>query len=86
MILFSILPSLCSGQLLQLYADTEITHLLVDSRKPILTKGALFFAIVGDRHDAHQHIAALYKLYILTFKRIKNKQTCRIGMNINKYI
>lgn len=58
---FSNLPSLCSGEMIQLVRDSQIKHLLIDSRKSHASNGAVFFAIKGERNDGHQFISTLYQ-------------------------
>lgn len=41
-------------------ANTEITHLITDSRNLVSSVGAIFFAIRGQRHDGHNFIRDLY--------------------------
>jgi Alr-MurF fusion protein len=60
MVKFSTLESICKGTIVKLTRDRKITHLIIDSRKSIVTDGALFFAMAGQRHDAHQFIPDLY--------------------------
>jgi len=61
LLLFSDLPALLGGTLLQApAADAALTTLLLDSRRVGLTEGAVFFALRGPNHDGHQHLAALY--------------------------
>jgi Alr-MurF fusion protein len=40
--------------------DLTVSQLLIDSRKAEIAEHSLFFAIKGERHDAHQFIASLY--------------------------
>jgi alanine racemase len=70
-ILFSDLPALLGGTLLQAPAANEaLATLLLDSRRVGLTEGAVFFALRGPNHDGHQHLAALYakgiRLFVLS--------------------
>jgi len=51
MVRFSELETVAGGKLLKLFKDREITSLVVDSRKAVVTEGAVFFAIAGERHD-----------------------------------
>ncbi len=67
MIHFSQLEDICQGKVLQLQEDVVIEHLLIDSRKVILSKGSLFFAIRGIRNDGHQYIKPLYDQGIRNF-------------------
>lgn len=65
---FSQLAQLPSLKIVQQTAtDIAISHLLTDSRKLIVSEGALFFAISGIRHDAHQYVNAVYKAGIRMF-------------------
>ena len=61
MFFFSILQNISKGKLLQLKNDISIDHLLIDSRKLVLTPGAMFFAIKGKRHDGHKYLAEVYE-------------------------
>ncbi|MGI4739531.1 MAG: bifunctional UDP-N-acetylmuramoyl-tripeptide:D-alanyl-D-alanine ligase/alanine racemase [Janthinobacterium lividum] len=71
-ILFSHLPALLGGTLLQApAADPAVTTLLLDSRRVGLTEGAVFFALRGPNHDGHHHLAALYargvRLFVVAY-------------------
>jgi alanine racemase len=61
MLLFSQLLSICNGQLLQLPQDVAISYLLFDSRKLVVSPGAVFFALRGQQHDGHQYLRDAYK-------------------------
>lgn len=65
--LFSSLENIAQGAILQLSHDQEITALVTDSRKAVVTPGALFFAIGGAHHDGHQFISRLYAQGIRQF-------------------
>ncbi|NJM94492.1 MAG: bifunctional UDP-N-acetylmuramoyl-tripeptide:D-alanyl-D-alanine ligase/alanine racemase [Cytophagales bacterium] len=67
MFLFSELPGLLGGHLLQLHHDTTISHLLTDSRKPVLASGAVFFALRGERHNGHRFLDEIYRMGIRLF-------------------
>lgn len=67
MLLFSQLPSICQGGILQIAKDRGIEDLVIDSRKAMLSEHALFFAISGERHDGHNYIAELYSKGIRQF-------------------
>ena len=54
--LFSDLKEIIGGECIHLQEDELITQLLLDSRRVLDPKGALFFAISGDRHDGHHFI------------------------------
>ncbi len=60
--LFSDLPALLHGQLLQAPADpaAAVEALLLDSRRVGLTAGAVFFALRGPSHDGHRYLPDLY--------------------------
>ncbi len=60
MILFSSLAAICQGSMIQLYKDRQVSDLVIDSRKALLSDQALFFAISGARHDGHEFISSLY--------------------------
>ena len=67
MLLFSQLAHLTKGTVLQLATDRAVSHLLTDSRKPILHDGSVFIAIAGERHDGHAFIQSLYQQGIRQF-------------------
>lgn len=64
---FSQVQKITGGEIVQLREDTPVEHLLVDSRKLILTRGAVFFAIRGERYDGHRFIPELYDAGIRQF-------------------
>jgi UDP-N-acetylmuramyl pentapeptide synthase len=51
--LFSDLQKICGGHCVASYRDKPVTDLVTDSRKVVLAEGAVFFAMKGERHDAH---------------------------------
>ncbi|NOS55305.1 MAG: bifunctional UDP-N-acetylmuramoyl-tripeptide:D-alanyl-D-alanine ligase/alanine racemase [Cyclobacteriaceae bacterium] len=65
--LFSQLEKITDGKTLQLAANRNVSTLVTDSRKPIVSDGSVFFALRGERHDGHQYIAELYQLGIRQF-------------------
>jgi alanine racemase len=65
--LFTQLPSICEGKLLQLTKDRKVEDLVIDSRKAMLTEQSVFFAIAGKRHDGHSYITELYQKGIRQF-------------------
>ncbi|HEX8348953.1 MAG TPA: bifunctional UDP-N-acetylmuramoyl-tripeptide:D-alanyl-D-alanine ligase/alanine racemase, partial [Hymenobacter sp.] len=70
MLLFSALPAILEGTLLQLPAGAETTfiqHLLLDSRRVGQPGGALFFAIRGAQHDGHRYLPDLYRQGVRLF-------------------
>ncbi|HEY8513717.1 MAG TPA: bifunctional UDP-N-acetylmuramoyl-tripeptide:D-alanyl-D-alanine ligase/alanine racemase [Cyclobacteriaceae bacterium] len=64
---FSQVQKITGGDVIQLSEDRPVAHLLVDSRKLILTQGAVFFAIRGERYDGHRFIPELYDAGIRQF-------------------
>ncbi len=67
MVVFSQLPTLLNGQLIQLVLDEEIHYLLTDSRKVLSSSHSLFFAIKGVRNDGHEHIESAYEQGVRQF-------------------
>ncbi|MTI20088.1 UDP-N-acetylmuramoyl-tripeptide--D-alanyl-D-alanine ligase, partial [Fulvivirga sp. RKSG066] len=59
-ITFSDLVAITSGKVIRCDSpDWPIDHLLTDSRKVVPSQGAVFFAIKGVRHNAHEYIQPL---------------------------
>ncbi|BDD00356.1 bifunctional UDP-N-acetylmuramoyl-tripeptide:D-alanyl-D-alanine ligase/alanine racemase [Persicobacter psychrovividus] len=58
---FSQLSKVVGGQVLQLSADRPVEALLIDSRKPVISQGAIFFALAGPRHNGHDYLEELYQ-------------------------
>lgn len=67
MILFSDLPGIIGGNLLQLAKDREIQAVFIDSRKPNFRDEAVFFAIKGARQDGHRYLRSLYAMGVRQF-------------------
>ncbi|TGE26294.1 bifunctional UDP-N-acetylmuramoyl-tripeptide:D-alanyl-D-alanine ligase/alanine racemase [Hymenobacter metallicola] len=68
MLLFSDLPALTNGILLQeATVPTRIQHLLLDSRRVGQPAGSLFFAIRGAQHDGHRYLPDLYQQGVRLF-------------------
>lgn len=67
MLLFSQLPQISTGHIIQKHHDSPIDSLITDSRKALGTSNALFFAIKGERHDGHQYIEEAYKAGVRQF-------------------
>ncbi|MCB2378797.1 bifunctional UDP-N-acetylmuramoyl-tripeptide:D-alanyl-D-alanine ligase/alanine racemase [Hymenobacter sp. BT635] len=68
MLLFSDLPALTGGSLLQAPASrARIQHLLLDSRRVGQPAGSLFFAIRGAQHDGHRYLPDLYRQGVRQF-------------------
>jgi alanine racemase len=57
---FTDLEKICTGKILSLKVNNPLENLIIDSRKPMITQGSVFFAITGPRHDGHSYIAQLY--------------------------
>jgi len=60
MVKFSDLKRICGGENILFTEDQFLTAIVIDSRKAIASKGALFFALTGPRHDGHRYLAVLY--------------------------
>lgn len=67
MITFADLAEATKGELIHLVENRPVERLLTDSRKIIISSGAVFFAIKGERHDGHQFIPELYARGIRQF-------------------
>jgi alanine racemase len=61
------IAAIVDGKMLQLYRETMIEHLLIDSRKVYSLSTSLFFALKASRRDGHQFIAELYKRGVQNF-------------------
>jgi alanine racemase len=48
-------------------SQLQISSISIDSRSLLMPSNTLFFAIVGVRHDGHQHIADLFKKGVRAF-------------------
>ena len=73
--LFSALPALLGGRLLQApvaAANQPVRHLLLDSRRVGEAAGSVFFALRGPQHDGHRHLPELYakgvRLFVIAEK------------------
>ena len=67
MIRFSQLERILKGKTVFNFEDRPITALSIDSRKATAAPGTLFFAIAGERHNAHRFIHELYQRGIRQF-------------------
>jgi alanine racemase len=67
MIRFSQLERIIKGKPVFFFEDRLITSLSIDSRKATAAPGTLFFAIAGERHNAHRFIHELYQRGIRQF-------------------
>ncbi|HEV7232433.1 MAG TPA: bifunctional UDP-N-acetylmuramoyl-tripeptide:D-alanyl-D-alanine ligase/alanine racemase, partial [Bacteroidia bacterium] len=47
--------------------EAPVSQLLIDSRKLVQPETSLFFAIKGERHDAHRFISDLYEKGVRNF-------------------
>ncbi|MFM8911641.1 MAG: bifunctional UDP-N-acetylmuramoyl-tripeptide:D-alanyl-D-alanine ligase/alanine racemase [Flammeovirgaceae bacterium] len=65
--IFSQLPAITHGKVLQLVEDRTVQTLLTDSRKSVVADGSVFFAIAGQRHDGHAHLHELYQMGVRQF-------------------
>ncbi len=61
------ISSIINGKPLQIYQDTFIEHLLLDSRKIYSPSTSLFFALKGPRRDGHLFIPELYNKGVKSF-------------------
>lgn len=75
---FSDIQALAGGTLLKLAEDRPVSDLLVDSRKAVVTRGSVFFALRGERHDGHEFVQALYDSGVRQFVIGKNLDTSRM--------
>ncbi|MBX2961321.1 MAG: bifunctional UDP-N-acetylmuramoyl-tripeptide:D-alanyl-D-alanine ligase/alanine racemase [Cyclobacteriaceae bacterium] len=64
---FSALVSITGGEVLCQAFDGPLSFLITDSRKPLVHEGALFIAMVGERHDGHDYIRSLYERGVRQF-------------------
>lgn len=60
MIHFSQLEQITGGKLLSFVNDDPLTFLILDTRKVTSQRGAVFFAIKGERHDGHRYLQEAY--------------------------
>jgi alanine racemase len=61
------ISSIINGKSLQVYQESFIEHLLLDSRKIYSPSTSLFFALKGPRRDGHQFISELYNKGVKNF-------------------
>ncbi|QIX62001.1 bifunctional UDP-N-acetylmuramoyl-tripeptide:D-alanyl-D-alanine ligase/alanine racemase [Hymenobacter sp. BT18] len=69
MLLYSDLPALVDGTLLQAPTDPTLVvqYLLLDSRRVGVAAGSLFFAIRGAQHNGHRYLPELYQRGVRQF-------------------
>jgi len=68
--------------LIQLPDNSLFSWLITDSRKVIHTSRSLFFALLGDRHDGHEFLPALYESGVRNFV-ITRKEAMLPGVEAN---
>lgn len=61
------LALLSAGKIIYQAHPFPISHLITDSRKPLLSPESIFFAIQGERHDGHAYLQTLYDMGIRQF-------------------
>jgi alanine racemase len=61
------ISSIIHGKLLQVFDNSIIEHLLLDSRKIYSPSTSLFFALKGPRRNGHQFISELYNKGVKNF-------------------
>ncbi len=66
-VFFNDLKKICTGRIRHFQDERLITHLLIDSRKLVNYRGAIFFAIEGTQHDGHDFIAEVFRKGIRQF-------------------
>ena len=54
------IQKIVGGELIAYHDDTAVENLLIDSRKLLQADNAVFFAILGDRHDGHLFLNEVY--------------------------
>lgn len=64
---FTSLEAITGGKLVQVSSDRDVTSLMVDSRKALISEGTVFFAIRGERHDGHKFLNQVYQQGIRQF-------------------
>lgn len=68
------LNNVVNGTLLTATAAHEVEELIIDSRKPVSTPNALFFALVTPKNDGHRYIDEMYKkgVHLFVVSKIPN--------------
>ncbi len=64
---FSELEKVTGGKILSLTNDLPVTTLVTDSRKAVISEGAVFFAVGGQHHDGHDFADRLLKQGVRQF-------------------
>ncbi len=67
MIYFEELAKIIGGRIFSIAKNNPIEYLVTDSRKPVVSKASVFFAIKGDRHDGHNYVKELWDLGVEQF-------------------
>ncbi|MEQ9169366.1 MAG: bifunctional UDP-N-acetylmuramoyl-tripeptide:D-alanyl-D-alanine ligase/alanine racemase [Fulvivirga sp.] len=64
---FNEIAEATNGMVLTNYSNDEIKSLIIDSRKPFISRDALFFAIAGEHHDSHDFLEDQYAKGVRNF-------------------
>ena len=64
---FQHIATVTNGRIIQLIDDSNIEHLVIDSRKIIFPASSLFFALTGPRRDGHDYINEVYEKGLRNF-------------------
>lgn len=67
MLNIKMIGDITGGKVIAFCVDLPVKHLLLDSRKLIVSSGSLFFAIKGERHDGHKYLQDLYQKGVKQF-------------------
>jgi alanine racemase len=67
-----------NGTLLTAQTTLEIEELIIDSRKPVSTPNAVFFALVTQKNDGHRYLEEMYKKGVHAFVVSKQPQDLEI--------
>ncbi|MEQ8925518.1 MAG: bifunctional UDP-N-acetylmuramoyl-tripeptide:D-alanyl-D-alanine ligase/alanine racemase [Fulvivirga sp.] len=60
--------NITEGRFLQSHeSESVVKSLVIDSRKPFVARGAVFFAINGGNHDGHEYVTELYDRGVRNF-------------------
>lgn len=64
---FREIAEITGGQVIVNHSNDEIKSLIIDSRKPFISRDALFFAIAGEHHDSHDFLKEQYEKGVRNF-------------------
>ncbi len=53
---FSEIAEITNGDVIANHSNADVKSLIIDSRKPFISRDALFFAIAGEHHDSHDFL------------------------------